>query len=263
MSSIEQVQMTPGQLTGQVLFYSRPEPLSVETHGKLRLKELAAPYAFAAAAHAVPLQVSEFGPASMFYPIIFAGGQRTPMAIMGLRPQENLFVAADGRFEEGGYIPAFVRRYPFVLAGSDGQDQLVVCIDRDAPMIGEDGETPLFKDGKLSPFSEGAVEFCRNFETERLRTEHFVKRLTELDLFEPKAAAFTPRNPDGSEGPPVQIADYFAVTEEKVAALSDSDLREMLTSGALRQLHCHMNSMLNWDRLMAKAATRGPMFGNA
>lgn len=263
MSDILQTPMQMGQISGQVLFYGKPEPLSIEAHGGLGLKSLEAPYAFAATAHAMPALVSEFGPASMFYPVIFGGETRTPMVILGVRPGENLFVAGDGRFEEGAYLPAFMRRYPFVLAGQNAGEQMVVCIDRDAAMLQPGGETPLFVDGKLSPYAESSVEFCRNFETERLRTEQFVGRLGELDLLEAKAASFTPRNPDGSEGQPVQIADYFAVSETKLAALKEKDLRELLTTGALRQVHAHLNSMHNWERLMNKAMRRGPMTAGA
>jgi hypothetical protein len=261
MSSIQQSAAIPTEISGEVLFYSQPEPLSLEAHGKLGVKRLEHPFAFAAVAHSMPLQVSEFGPASLSYPVIFAGDKKGPMAIMGLRLRENLFVAADGRFEESAYVPAFVRRYPFVLAVQDGQDQMIVCIDRAAAMLEEGGDPPLFVDGKLTPFVENAVEFCRSFETERQRSEQFTRQLIELDLFEPKAATFTPRMEDGSTGQTVQLADYFSVSEQKLAALSDANLRDLVASGAMRQIYAHLNSMLNWERLVGRAALRGPLTG--
>ena len=260
--SIEQIPTPTGQITGEVMFYKTPEPLSSDTHGKLGFQPLDAPFAFAAASHIVPVQVSEFGPAALSYPIIFGGEQRTPMAILGIRAGENLFVGQDGRFEESAYLPGFIRRYPFVLAGDPGQEQLIVCIDRDAPMLTEGGEIPLFENGALSGFAQNAVEFCRNFETERRRTELFVARLRALDLFEAKAATFTPRLPDGGQGQPVQIADYFAVSEERLNALSDADLRELHVTGALRQISAHLLSMFNWERLIGRAANRVPVAGH-
>ena len=185
------------------------------------------------------------------------------MAILGIRQGDNLFVGSDGRYEDGAYIPSFIRRYPFVLAGGEENEQLIVCIDRDAPMLTEGGETPLFVDGKLSSFAQNAVDFCSNFETERRRTDLFVARVKELDLFEAKAATFTPRMADGTQGQPVQIADYFAVSEEKLNALSDKDLREMHLSGALRQISAHLISMFNWERLVGRAANRAPVAGHA
>lgn len=262
--TIQQVPTPPGEITGQVIFYSKPEPLSPEAHGKLGFKPLDAPFAFAASAHVLPLQVSEFGLAALSYPVIFAGEQKAPMAILGIRPGENLFVAADGRYEESAYIPSFIRRYPFVLAGGEGADQqLIVCIDREAPMLAEGGDIPLFVDGQLSSFAQNAVDFCSNFETERRRTDLFVARLKELDLFEAKVASFTPRLADGTQGSPVQVADYFAVSEEKLNSLSDKDLRELHVTGALRQISAHLISMFNWERLIGRAANRAPVAGHA
>ncbi len=254
--SIVQAPMPLGEITGKVLFYSRPEPLTPESHGRLAITPRLDPFAYAAQAHIVPIQISEFGLACMSYPIIFAGDQKTPMAILGLRQGESLFISREGRYAENAYIPGFIRRYPFVLAGDGAQDQLVVCIDRDAPMLSETGELPLFKDGKLTPFAEQAVQFCSDFENDRRLTDQFVARIVELDLFEPKAATFRPRNPDGSLADPIQLADYFAISEEKVNALPDADLRELQTTGALRQVHAHVLSLLNWDRLVVRASAQ-------
>ena len=261
--AIEQAPVPQGEISGEVLFYRRPEPLSPEAHGRLKLRITQTPFAFAAAAHIVPLQVTEFGPAGMSYPVIFAGDARTPMAVLGLRANDNLFVDAEGRYEPYAYIPGFIRRYPFVLAGEPGRDQLIVCIDRDASMVGEEGDTPLFENGQLTPGAQAAVQFCSDFETERRRTEEFVARLKALDLFEPKAATFTPRNPDGTTGQPVQIADYFAVSEQKLNALGEADLRDLISSGALQQIYAHLNSGANWERLIGRASARGAAPGTS
>jgi hypothetical protein len=257
--AIEQIQTPQGQITGAVMFYSQPEPLNPENHAKLGLREMDAPFAFAASAHIIPIHVSEFGPASLSYPIIFAGEQKMPLAVTGMMSGENLFVDANGQHDPHSYIPAFVRRYPFVLAGNpaNGADeQLVVCIDRAAPMLAEDGAVRLFENGKLTSFAERAVEFCSNFETERRRTELFVNKLKELDLFEVKESNFQPRMADGSLGAPVKMAEYFAVSEEKLNKLSDADLRELHLTGALRQCYAHINSMFNWERIIGRASLR-------
>src|SRR5690349_3481978 len=105
-----------GAITGNVLFYTNPEPLSREMHGKLGVSRVEKPFGFAKAGHVVPITVAEFGLAALSYPIIFAGEQRQPLAVMGLNAGDNLFVKADGTFDVGAYIPAYIRRYPFVLA---------------------------------------------------------------------------------------------------------------------------------------------------
>ena len=93
-------------LQGNVLFYGKPEPLSVEAHGGLGVDPVEQPYAFAASTNIVPLTVTEFAPAALTYPVIFVGETRQPVAVMGLRQGENLFVNEAGAFSPESYIPA-------------------------------------------------------------------------------------------------------------------------------------------------------------
>jgi len=255
-----------GNLSGNVLFYGQPEPLSLEAHGTLGVDAVTKPYAFVAKSHLVPITVTEFAPGALSYPIIFVGEAKQPVAVMGLRDGENLFVSADGEFRPEAYIPAYVRRYPFVFANDAEQQRLILCIDRDASFLKEGGATPLFADGQPSDYTKQAMEFCNNFEQERLRTEAFIKLLTELDLFEVKEAMFTPRNPDGAAGQPQKIAEYFAVSEDKLKALSDKKFAELRDNGALGQVYAHLVSLLGWDRLVAMAFQRAaaqPVAANA
>lgn len=245
-----------GQLNGSVLFYAQPEPISPETHGKMGADPVERPYAFVAASHVVPLTVTEFAPAALSYPVIFVGDTRQPVAVMGLRPGENLHIDDAGSFRADAYVPAYVRRYPFVFANDEANQRMILCIDRAAPFIVEGGGAPLFIDGKPGPYLEQAMEFCNNFEQERMRTDAFVKLLTELDLLTTRDAVFTPRNPDGTPGEPQKIAEYFAVSEDKLKALPVEKLVELRDNGALAQIYAHLTSLLGWDKLIALAFSR-------
>ncbi|MFI4975756.1 MAG: SapC family protein [Caulobacterales bacterium] len=241
-----------GELSGNVLFYSKPEPLSREQHGKLGLRRMDKPFGFAAATHIVPLTVTEFTVAGLSYPIIFAGERYQPLAVMGVSAGSNLFVKPDGAFEVGAYIPAYIRRYPFVLANDQNRSQLVVCIDRTAGMLGEDYDLAFFDDkGEPTDYTNGCIQFCNDFETEGRRTESFITLLKELDLFETKKSTFTPTNPDGTAGEPQTVAEYFAVSEDKLKALSAPKLKELVDNGALGQIYAHLMSLIGWDRLIA------------
>jgi hypothetical protein len=255
------------QLDGNVLFYSKPEPLSAEMHGALGVNPVDKPYAFVGSSHVVPMTVTEFAPAALSYPVVFLGDNKLPVAVMGLRQGENLYVTPAGDFRPEAYIPAYVRRYPFVFANDQTQQRMILCIDRGAPFITEGGQAPLFVDGKPSDYVNQAMEFCNNFEQERVRTEAFVKLLTDLDLFEVKEAVFTPRDENGNAGQPQKLADYFAVSEEKLKALPAEKLAELRDNGALGQIYAHLISLLGWDRLIALAFDRaratGEVAGNA
>ena len=244
-----------GALSGNVLFYTQPEPISFEVHGKLGVTPTDKPYAFVAQTNVVPLTVTEFAPAALTYPIIFVGDQKQPVVAMGLRQNDNLFID-NGDFRPEAYIPAYVRRYPFVFANDDTQNRMILCIDRAAGFVGEGGEVPLFENGQPSDYVNNAMEFCNNFEQERLRTESFVKLLTDLDLFEVREANFTPRNADGSAAPAQKLAEYFAVSEDKLKALPAEKLVELRDNGALGQIYAHLVSLLGWDRLIALAFQR-------
>ena len=244
-----------GPLSGNVLFYGQPEPLTADLHGKLGVTPADKPYAFVAGTHVVPLTVTEFAPAALTYPVIFVGDQKQPVVAMGLRNGENLFIE-DGDIRADAYLPAYVRRYPFVFATDEVEGRMILCIDRTAPFVTEGGEVPLFENGQPSAYVQNAMDFCNNFEQERVRTESFVKLLTDLDLFEVREAAFTPRNEDGTTGQPQKLAEYFAVSEDKLKALPADKLVELRDNGALGQIYAHLISLAGWDRLIALAIGR-------
>jgi hypothetical protein len=256
-------------LTGNVLFYKQPEPLSSQTHAALGVNRTAKPYRFVASTNLIPLTVAEFVAASLSYPVVFLGDGKVPLAVMGLREGENLFVTQEGDFRVDAYIPSFVRRYPFVFAADQASERLVLCIDRAAPFVAENAEVPFFENGEPSSYTQTAMQFCNDFETERRRTEQFVNMLKELDLFETREATFQPMNFDGTPAAPVKLADYFAVSLDKLNKLPAEKFLELRDNGALAQVYAHLFSLLAWDKLVALAVERqnveggGPPAGNA
>lgn len=244
-------------LSGQVLLYVNPEPLDSERHAKLGMMRSDRPFSFAAGQHFVPLHVGEFGPAAINYPIIFAGEQRAPIAVMGVTPGENLFIAPDGQFRLGAYVPAFIRRYPFVVARDSTMDRNVVCIDRSFALFTEQNpDVMLFENGQPSAFTKSCIDFCGQFDADGQMTLNFTKLLTDLDLLDTKQTTYTPRNPDGSAGQPQLVAEYFAVSEDKLKTLPADKLVELRDNGALSQIYAHMLSLLAWDRLILETVDR-------
>jgi hypothetical protein len=255
MDSPAPVSETP--VSGLALFYNRPEPLNNEAHAKLGLRRIDRPFAFASKGQAVPLTVSEFSGAGLSFPVIFAGERYTPLAVMGIEQNVNMFLRPDGYFEPGIYVPAYIRRYPFTLASDENRQQFVVCIDRGADMVGDLPDLPFFDaNGQASDYTKGCIQFCNDYEQEVRRTESFVQLLRDLDLFETKKTTYTPAGPDGTPGPVQEIAEYFAVSEEKLKSLPDARLRELMDNGALRQIFTHLNSLGAWDKLINIALSR-------
>jgi hypothetical protein len=230
---------TEPQLSGNVLFYRQPEPLSVERHGNLGVKRIAQPFMFLMEAHVVPITVNEFGVAAASYPLIFAGANKVPLAVMGAE----------------AYLPAFVRRYPFVFAADDDAERLLVCVDRAAPMVGENPEVPFFQNGQPTQYTQEAIEFCKEFERHRRGTEDFVQQLMQLDLFEEKSVTIAQANPDGTQQE-IKIADYFAVSEDKLNALPHDTFIRLRDQGILGPVYAHMVSLLTWPKIVQRAMMR-------
>jgi hypothetical protein len=245
--------LTPGgEISGNVLFYSKPEPLSPEMHKGLGVKRMDGPFGFAKTGHAVPLAVTEFSLAALSGPIIFVGEDKLPLAVMGLNADDNLFLRDDGLFEAGVYVPAYIRRYPFVFANDAAAGQMILCIDRAAEFIVEGGDMAFFNpDNTPTEYTQNCIEFCNNYEVERQRTTNFVQMLKDLDLFELKTATHTPNGFDGTVGETQTIAEYFGVSEEKLNALPADKLIEMRDNGALMQIYAHLISLNGWDKLIA------------
>ncbi|HVY89990.1 MAG TPA: SapC family protein [Hyphomonadaceae bacterium] len=244
------------ELSGNVMFYRRPEPLSLERHRNLGVKQIAAPFSFLREAHAVPITVSEFGVAATCYPIIFVGADKTPVAVMGVRQNENEYVDAAGQPDPDTYIPAFARRYPFVFASDPSNDKLLLCVDTEAAMVSNQPDVAFFEGDKPSKFTDDAIEFCKEFERQRRATLEFVEMLDQASLFEQKSVAFTPRDAQGNAGPTQKIADYWAISEEGLNALPDGKFQDIRNTGALAAIYAHMVSLMNWQRVIQRTMRR-------
>ena len=179
------------ELSGNVMFYNKPEPLNPQVHGALGVNFTDRPFSFVTKTHVVPITVTEFAPCSLSYPVVFVGENKTPLCVMGLRDGENLFVSEDGVFRPDVYIPAFVRRYPFVFAADDKGERFVLCVDRSASFISENAEIPFFEDGLARAIRDNAacapsgstptkVSFVMEIDFPRKRTNLFVGKSSTI-----------------------------------------------------------------------------------
>ena len=245
-------------VTGNVMFYKNPQPLNKENHKKFGVKPMEKPFEFMADQHFMPITAPEFGAAAASFPIIFAGEERTPLAVMGIRTGENLFVT-DGQFAQDFYMPSFARRFPFVLAGDTTNDRFVVCVDESAECVTDKKPTQMFFDGDdTSAFTKEAFQFLQNFERDRQTTQALIQRFKDLDLFEQKEMNFQGQNADGTPAERQKIADYFAISEERIKKLPAKTLKEFTDSGYLAVAHAHMVSLGNWQRLVNMTLRRTP-----
>lgn len=167
--------------------------------------------------------VDEFPMASAYYPIVFADGPLpVPAAVVGLKNDSNLFVGADGAWVTGAYLPAYVRRYPFILMDDPENKQFVLCIDDKADVLKEEGEFALFEGEQPSAFTKSAMDFCAALRQQGDATDEFVKALKEHELLVPNNAEIEAR--DGNR---FQLSGFLIIDPKKFDELSDSVISAM------------------------------------
>jgi hypothetical protein len=226
---------------GLPLFYKQLEPLSSVTHGDWRARQTTtAP--FLTGAHAIPLTVEEFALAQRYYPIVFSVGENpVPLALMGLNEGVNVFVDAEGKLTSEVYVPAYVRRYPFMLARlRPDADELSLCFDPSSDVIGkyDEGE-PLFENGQPAQATTDVLAFCEQFEQAGQRTAAFMKELADHKLLMDGEVSI---QPDGASQPFI-YRGFQMVSEDKLRELRGDVLRKLVQSGLLGLVYGHLLSL--------------------
>lgn len=237
-----------------LLFYEKPVPLNVDIHLKVRLGSLGGKVAFATKTNSIPLAAVEFIDTAREYPIAFTGkdeGALFPIALVGVRQNENLFVTEDDKWD-GRYIPAFVRRYPFVLAEKQDADDFNVYFDESYAGLGAaDGDRLFTDEGEHTPLLKQALEFLSNYQGEIKRTRQFVERLQSLDLLIPRVLEVV-RNDEA----PLVLQGFSVVDEQRLAALGDAELLALARDGYLPLIYAHLGSLGNVSRLSERLDAR-------
>ncbi len=186
------------------------------------------------------------------YPIAFVretnSGEYLPVALLGLRAQENLFVDGKGQWKPGTYIPADVRRFPFCIAevpATDGSEpQRLICVQRDqlAPSA-----TPYFDaGGEATAAWKPVQDLIEAVESARQQTRTFTRRLEAFGLFTPFDALALP----SSGGQQMRLQGLHRVDEDRLNALGAREQKLLMRKGELRAVYAHLLSLENFARLL-------------
>jgi hypothetical protein len=236
------------------LFYRRPAPLSALSHFGLAFSA-SDNFAFARDTNAIPLNVSEFSLAARHYPIVFtATDPVTPLAVVGIAKSRNLFVDAAGKWLPGAYIPAYVRRYPFLFIEDESKAEFILGVDETASVLRDErGETDrLFWNGKPTGVVDRAMAFCRDFQSELNFTRKFCAAI-ELDrLFAEKEAGIALKG-----GKKLRLTGFRIVDEAGFNKLPAKPLLELRRRKFMHPIYLHLISTANWATLVDLAAQQG------
>jgi hypothetical protein len=237
------------------LFYKELVALNSRQHGAWRSRTTQKA-TWLAKQHAIPLTVDEFAQAQRHFPIVFSAGPNpVPLALMGLDQGVNVFVGDDGAFLDQVYIPAYARRYPFLLARLSGENSdLSLCLDPTTDLVGEfiDG-VPLFEDDGPSESCKAALDFCEQFEISGQKTEHFVAQLEERALL--IDGEVTIQIPEQAK--PLVYRGFRMVDEARLREVDDAVLRTWNQNGMLPLIYFHLASLPLMRELLARQIRSG------
>jgi len=250
-------------MTKQMLIYETPIPVSSARHADASF-DPSKNYAFTASINAVPLMAVEFQRAAAEFAIVFAqvGADILPAAVLGVRGEQNLYLSEDAQWR-AKYVPAFIRRYPFVFASSEDQQTLTLCIDETCPGFNHEGRGQrLFgDDGKPSAYVEQVMRFLQEYQSHFERTRVFCRQLKDLSLLEPMQATVT--TPTGTKQ---GLGGFLGVKRERLRDLDGETLSKLARTDELELLYLHLHSLRNFNEvtdrfigsLASEAGARAP-----
>jgi hypothetical protein len=201
-------------------------------------------------AHAMPISIGEAFEAARSYPLVFGGGD-VMVAVMGLEKDENLFVH-DGAWEASAYMPATMRRYPFCTSNVrvDGvlQNESLVCVESSfIAGQGEEGTAIVDANGQPTPEFDIRNQFVQALDAELRNTMRLINYFNKLGLL--KEFTLTAKLPDGND---FQLGGMLRVDPEVLRVQPAKDLRALIENGGMALIYTHLNSLPNFDRLLAR-----------
>lgn len=237
------------------MFFEKPVPLDKQRHAKAGCVP-SKNFSFAMETNSIPVNVVEFIEAAKAYPIVFTEAENPqPVIIVGLE-QRNYFVSDKGGWHKHAYMPAYVRKYPFVFMQVPEKDQLLLCVDEASPQfkkkISKD-VLPFFDGDNPSDTAKSALEFCSAFHNHHNATVAFSKGLADAGLLMPNASnvkLFNDRT--------VRLGGFQIIDEKKFNALPDETILEFKKKGWLPFIYFALLSMSNWKKLADLAAEFEP-----
>jgi hypothetical protein len=227
--------------------YTNIELINTITHKDSAIKAYDS-FSYAKEMINAPITVAEFYECCKDYPIVFvkdAENNWSASAMLGYEEKKNLFINDAGEWEKLRYVPASIRRYPFIYVAQEN-NQLSLGMESDAKSEAEaDKERKLFDaDGKASEFLNGVLGFMNQFQNDAVLTANFIKQLEEWELLEERTAQIM--TPDQKN---YQINGFYTINEEKLQHLSKKKKQDICDKDAYPLITAHLISLSNVQRM--------------
>ena len=231
------------------LFFRRVVGVNPATHPGLRLDRTTG-FGFAAHAQSVPLGLAEIELAAQHYPILFtSGAEPMPVALLGLREGENVYVAPTGDWLIDSYVPAYVRAFPFIFVQDPASQSLFVAMEPDAAAFNTGKGVPLFEDKQPTPALNEAIAFCTALREAVAAATVFGRALDAAGLLEAEEATVNFKS-----GGVARVRGFKLVKPDRLARLDDDVFLDWRRMGWLAAIYAHLYSAGRWERLIALGA---------
>ncbi len=233
------------------LFYKKIVPLNKEQHADLYV-EPADNFKYTKDSNSIYIAAVEFPKACKEYPIVFGNGPNGaiyPVVLLGLKVKQNLYLGKKGEWL-AQYVPAYVRRYPFILASSSPDSKnFAVCVDESFAGFNRNkkGQRLFTEKGQDSAMLKQAVDFLRDYQTQIQLTTLFCNNINKLGLFEPVQATIE------KSGKKEVVGGFMCINRAKLKALAPDKAAELLKTDQMELIFAHLSSLSNMERLLKKS----------
>jgi len=227
------------------MFYQNPVLLDGAKHASMSLVKNFG-LGFTSGTNAVPVNLIELPQVAHFYPIAFSNdGMATPVAITGVRNDENLFVNDKGEWKKDSYIPSYIRRYPFILTEVNNGESLSLCIDEVDGVIAENDNNPLFdKDKQPTELAKNAMEFCKSYHSASMQTLEFSQALAASGLLVDRTAELVVAGDKK-----ISFSGFQIIDEEKFNKMDNDMFNEWREKGWIGAIYAHLFSGFHWNSI--------------
>ena len=197
--------------------------------------------------NSVPVNGPEFLPASRELPILFGKDAKDnyfPLALLSLSNDGHLLLDEHGVWDAAVYMPAFIRRYPFVLSPRGG-----VLVDTKAPHFAskETGKPLVTEEGEFTPVLKAAMTFLTRFEKQQAATRAYATACRDAGLLKPCDMKVRQ-----GKGKALSLDNLYMIDAAKLAKLSDEQVVEWHRKGWLAWSYSHLNSLASLQRLLQR-----------
>ena len=239
------VHTVSGKMSEGITLFRRPVILDKTRHRDLVLNRSIG-YTFTKEILSVPLSIAELSVSARHYPIVFSAENNPhPVVVLGIRSNENLFVDSEGSWESGLYIPAHIRRYPFVFLEIPDTENMVLCVDEEAEHFQKESGDALFDGDDTSPIVKEVLDMLIAFQSGYRQAREFTRSLNEKELLVSRRTDVTL-----ASGKQAAIDGFLMIDEEKFNALPDDVILDWHKRGWLQLIYFHYQSMSNWGKLV-------------